>query len=73
MKPARVLITGAGGFVGGALALGFAELGWRVLAMDRSFDEGPAHPLAPALLWVGKYLRLQQPSPLRRNDTRRPT
>jgi len=44
VKPARILITGAGGFVGGALAVGFAELGWQVLAMDRSFDAGPSHP-----------------------------
>lgn len=44
MKPSRILITGAGGFVGGALALGFAELGWEVLSVDRSFDTSPAHP-----------------------------
>lgn len=38
MKRRRVLITGAGGFVGRALALGFADLGWRVIGLDRAFD-----------------------------------
>lgn len=38
MTPRRVLITGAGGFVGRALALGFADLGWRVIGLDRGFD-----------------------------------
>ena len=33
-----VLVTGAGGFVGSALAEGFASLGWRVTALDREFD-----------------------------------
>lgn len=37
--PETVLITGAGGFVGSALAEGFAALGWRVTALDRTFDE----------------------------------
>ena len=32
-------MTGAGGFVGRALALGFADLGWRVIGLDRAFDE----------------------------------
>ena len=36
----RVLITGAGGFVGAALARGFARLGWNVTAVDRRFDDG---------------------------------
>lgn len=36
--PGSVLVTGAGGFVGGALADGFATLGWRVTALDREFD-----------------------------------
>ena len=40
MTQERILITGAGGFVGGALAIGFAELGWRVIALDRSFEGG---------------------------------
>jgi len=43
MKSGRILITGAGGFVGRALALGFAELGWEVWALDRSFDDPPGH------------------------------
>lgn len=40
MKQRRVLITGAGGFVGSALALGFADLGWKIVGLDRSFDAG---------------------------------
>jgi len=39
MTPGRMLITGGGGFVGRALALGFARLGWEVCAVDRSFDD----------------------------------
>lgn len=35
---ASVLVTGAGGFVGSALAAGFSALGWRVTALDRTFD-----------------------------------
>lgn len=38
MIGARVLITGAGGFVGSALAAGFARLGWQVCALDTGFD-----------------------------------
>lgn len=38
MKQARVLVTGAGGFVGGALAAGLAGLGARVTGLDRTFD-----------------------------------
>lgn len=34
-----MLVTGAGGFVGGALSRGFARLGWDVTAVDRHFDE----------------------------------
>lgn len=34
----RVLVTGAGGFVGSHLALGLAELGLEVVATDRAFD-----------------------------------
>lgn len=43
MKQNRVLITGAGGFVGSALARGFADLGWSVIGLDRAFDAGPEH------------------------------
>jgi UDP-glucose 4-epimerase len=39
----RVLITGAGGFAGSALSLGFAKLGWEVIALDRAFDDRPGH------------------------------
>ncbi len=44
-RPA-VLITGAGGFVGSALAEGFTTLGWRVTAVDRAFDEASRTRLA---------------------------
>lgn len=40
MKQRRVLVTGAGGFVGRALAQGFDELGWDVVGVDRAFDVG---------------------------------
>jgi len=40
MTQRRVLITGAGGFVGRSLALGFADLGWLVIGLDRVFDTG---------------------------------
>lgn len=42
MTARTVLITGAGGFVGGALAGGFAGLGWDVVAVDRDFDDAVA-------------------------------
>ncbi len=42
MSAGRVLITGAAGFVGSALTAGFAALGWRVTAIDLSFDGAPA-------------------------------
>ncbi len=44
--PETVLITGAGGFVGSALAEGFAALGWGVTALDRVFDEAALARLA---------------------------
>jgi len=34
----RLLVTGAGGFVGRALAQGFSRQGWQVLALDQGFD-----------------------------------
>ena len=43
MKQKRVLVTGAGGFVGRALAQGFAELGWEVVGLDRASPAGWAH------------------------------
>ncbi len=43
MTRGRVLVTGAGGFVGGVLALGFADLGWEVIGLDRAFDREWAH------------------------------
>jgi nucleoside-diphosphate-sugar epimerase len=36
----RALVTGAGGFVGRALASGFAELGWEVTGLDRAYGAG---------------------------------
>lgn len=46
MSPPRVLITGAGGFVGSALAEGFAALGWSVTAIDLAFDDDVRSRLA---------------------------
>lgn len=38
MTPGRMLVTGAGGFVGSALTAGFDALGWQVIGVDRGFD-----------------------------------
>lgn len=43
MSERRIMITGGGGFVGQALVLGFAELGWQVVAIDLAFDGPPSH------------------------------
>jgi UDP-glucose 4-epimerase len=43
-------ITGAGGFVGGAIAAGLLALGWRVVAIDLSFDGAARARLAGANL-----------------------
>lgn len=42
----RVVVTGAGGFVGSAVAAGFAALGWQVTAVDRAFDDDVRKRLA---------------------------
>jgi len=44
MTQRRVLVTGAGGFVGSALAEGFANLGWEVIGLDRAFGEAAERP-----------------------------
>jgi len=44
MNGRRVLITGAGGFVGRGLATAFADRGWSVVGVDRTFDDGPIGP-----------------------------
>ena len=46
MTGARVLITGAGGFVGSALASGFASLGHQVTGLDIRFDAAARARLA---------------------------
>ncbi|GAB1477700.1 hypothetical protein MASR2M74_02420 [Paracoccaceae bacterium] len=46
MTMQRILVTGAGGFVGSALATGFARLGWQVCALDRAFDPSTRTRLA---------------------------
>ncbi|HMO08430.1 MAG TPA: NAD(P)-dependent oxidoreductase [Paracoccaceae bacterium] len=50
MTEARVLITGAGGFVGNAIAAGLIRLGWQVCALDRVFDAPARARLAGAQL-----------------------
>jgi nucleoside-diphosphate-sugar epimerase len=46
----RVLITGAGGFVGSALAEGFIAEGWSVTALDIAFDPSVRGRLSGATL-----------------------
>ena len=46
MTGARILITGAGGFVAGHVAAGLSSLGYRVIAVDRAFDADAQHRLA---------------------------
>lgn len=43
MTSGPVIITGAGGFVCSGLALGCAEAGHEVIAIDRAFDGPPGH------------------------------
>lgn len=50
MTGRRILITGAGGFVGSHLAQGFAALGDRVCAVDREFDDAARARLAGCTL-----------------------
>lgn len=50
MTDRAILITGAGGFVGSHLAMGFAALGDRVTAVDSAFDEGARRRLAGVTL-----------------------
>lgn len=45
-----VLVTGAGGFVGSAIAEGFAALGWRVTALDLAFDAATRERLSGCTL-----------------------
>lgn len=52
----RVLITGAGGFVGSHLAEGFAALGDRVVAVDRAFDPATRERLVGIELGEGDLL-----------------
>ena len=46
MRRRRILVTGARGFVGRAVAEGFAELGWSVIGLDRAVADvtGAAGP-----------------------------
>lgn len=49
MSRARVLVTGAGGFVGRALTAGFARLGWDVVGVDRESPDALAPERAPSV------------------------
>jgi nucleoside-diphosphate-sugar epimerase len=44
----RAILTGAGGFAGGQIAAGLLAAGWRVAAIDLSFDAGAKARLAGA-------------------------
>ena len=46
------VITGAGGFIGSALATGLATLGWEVTALDLAFDDGARARLAGLTLVI---------------------
>lgn len=46
MTGARILISGAGGFVAGHIAAGLAALGYRVCALDLTFDAAARRRLA---------------------------
>lgn len=58
----RVLVTGAGGFVGSHLALGLAELGFAVLASDKTFDTVAAARLRGLELLTGDLRGLTLPN-----------
>lgn len=57
MTGRRVLVTGAGGFVGGHLARGFADLGAEVHGLDRGFDDTTATRLDGVRLVVADLER----------------
>lgn len=53
MNERAAIITGAGGFVGCAIAAGLLALGWQVVAVDLSFDAAAQARLAGASLVEG--------------------
>lgn len=55
----RVLVTGAGGFVGSHLALGLTRLGFEVVVTDKSFDEAAAARLGGLELVTGDLRGLE--------------
>lgn len=57
----RVLVTGAGGFVGSHLALGLAELGFGVVASDKTFDADATARLRGLELLTGDLRGLTLP------------
>jgi UDP-glucose 4-epimerase len=64
MNRRTVVVTGAGGFVGQALATGFADLGWAVVGVDRAFDAETADPrVAQTVADLGKGFPVDVPLP----------